>query len=103
MIHGDGNGGTVIPSMSPSRLYTILSILVLICLGVGYVVRGSAAQEYQGEKIDELKETVSNLPENYMPRNEIDTNFKLIAEQQNRIEQKIDMVLNFVNVTILQR
>ena len=51
----------------------------------------SLAQKDNTHRINNLEETCEHLDEEYMPRGELDTNFKLFTEQLNRVEQKTDM------------
>ena len=82
------NGGGEIIILNPQALLAILTILGIILAGSAYVLGLENGLDKLGEKVENLEDSCND--DTYMPRKELETNFKLTSEQMNRIEQKTD-------------
>lgn len=89
MIKSNGNNELVISN--PKMLLTLISIFIVIFSGISYVVDHNTAIDDHERRLLQLESEYYLRDTHYMPRNELNTNFKLVAEQLNRIEQKTDM------------
>ena len=91
MMKSDGNGGTQISYANPKQILIILGIVAVIWGSATFFVGQANAQSNHEDRISKNEDTLNVLGKNFVPRAEMDTNMKLVAEQYNRLEGKIDV------------
>lgn len=95
MIRRNGGGELVI--QDPQRILAILVILGMVVSITSYTVGQAAAIQELDRRVAGVENVCTDLDGDYMPRPEIEVNFKLVGEQLNRIEEKIDTLNHQVN------